>query len=116
VCFTAAGQRRAVAMPLFEPLVQRGGALDERSAGDMLPDILREVVPAMPKELAAEEGIDFKARQDRATNRKWKRQGIYGKRAREEAIRVRLEPYCDLVCSGSRTGEFELRPKDSVER
>jgi hypothetical protein len=88
----------AVALPLLRTLVQRGERFDERFAGDLLPDIFREVIAAHAKRsLPAEERDRLSMLGKIATNvAKWKGKAYTGSGAREEAIRVRLEPYCDL--------------------
>ena len=89
----------AVALPLLRALVQGGvERFDERFAGDMLPDILREVVADHAKRsLPAEERDRISRLGKIATSiAKWKGKAYTGSGAREEAIRVRLEPYCDL--------------------
>jgi hypothetical protein len=88
-----------VVVPLLQSLVKLGGEVfDERFAGDLLPDILRQVVASHEKRgLTAEERSRLAALSKIATNvEKWKGKAYTGSGAREEAIRVRLEPYCDL--------------------
>jgi hypothetical protein len=87
-----------VALPLLRALVQSGARFDERVAGDMLPDILRDVVAGHAKRsLSAEERDRVSMLGKIATSvAKWKGKAYTGSGAREVAIRVRLEPYCDL--------------------
>ena len=88
----------AVALPLLWALVENGGRFDERFAGDMLPDILRDVVANYAKRSLPAEERDRLSRLGKISTSiaKWKNKEYTGGGAREEAIRVRLEPYCDL--------------------
>ena len=107
----------AVALPLLRALVQRGERFDERFAGDMLPDILRDDIAAQAKRsLPAEEKDRLSMLGKIATNvAKWKGKAYTGSGAREEAIRVRLEPYCDLGLFRKPNREkFEYEPTDSA--
>ena len=107
----------AVAMPLLRVLVQNGERFDERSAGDLLPDILREVIAAHAKRsLPVEERDRLAMLAKIATNvAKWKGKPYTGSGAREEAIRVRLEPYCDLgLLRKPNREKFEYELTDSV--
>lgn len=107
----------AVALPLIRRLVQSGERFDERFAGDLLPDILREVVGAHAKRSLPVEERDRLAMLGKiATNvAKWKGKAYTGSGAREEAIRVRLEPYCDLGLFRKPSREkFEYEPTDSA--
>jgi len=88
-----------VALPLLQSLVKQGAELfDERFAGDLLPNILREVVVTYSKRsLPAADRERLSVLGKIAANiEKWKGKPYTGGGAREEAIRVRLEPYCDL--------------------
>jgi hypothetical protein len=88
-----------VAVPLLQALSKLGdGVFDERHAGDLLPGILRVVVVTHGKKsLTAEEKDRIAALGKIATNvENWKGKTYTGSGAREEAVRVRLEPYCDL--------------------
>jgi hypothetical protein len=107
----------AVALPLLRALVQSGKRFDERFAGDMLPDILREVIAAHAKRsLPAEERNRLSMLGKIAINiAKWKGKAYTGGGAREEAIRVRLEPYCDLGLFRKPNREkFEYEPTHSA--
>jgi hypothetical protein len=107
----------AVALPLLRALVQSGERFDERAAGDMLPDILRKVVVAHAgRSLPAEERDRLSMLGKIATTvAKWKGKAYTGSGAREEAIRVRLEPYCDLGLLWKPNREkFEYEPTDSA--
>jgi hypothetical protein len=106
-----------VAVPLLQALVQRGGRFHERLAGDMLPDILREVVAGYAKRsLPAEERDRLSVLGKVATTIiKWKGKAYTGSGAREVAIRVRLEPYCDLgLLRKPHREKFEYEPTDSA--
>jgi hypothetical protein len=106
-----------VALPLFRALLQSGGRFDERFAGDMLPDILREVVASHAKRsLPVEERDRLSMLGKIATSiAKWKGKAYTGSGAREEAIRVRLEPYCDLgLLRKPNREKFEYEPTDSA--
>jgi hypothetical protein len=108
----------AVAVPLLRALVQRGERFDERFAGDMLPDILREVVASYAKRsLPAEEKDRLSMLGKIATNiAKWKGKAYTGGGARQEAIRVRLEPYCDLgLLQKPNREKFEYEPTHSAQ-
>jgi hypothetical protein len=88
-----------VSLPLLRSLVKQAEkTFDERFAGDFLPDILREVVATHGKRsLPAAERERLSMLGKIAVNvAKWKGKPYTGSGAREEAIRVRLEPYCDL--------------------
>ena len=88
-----------VSLPLLQSLVKhREGAFDERFAADLLPDILREVSANHAKRsLPVAERERLSALKKIATSvAKWRGRPYTGSGAREEAIRVRLEPYCDL--------------------
>ena len=88
-----------VFLPLLRLLVKnREEAFDERFAGDFLPDLLREVVAAHSnRSLPAAERERLSALTKISANiARWKGRPYTGGSARDEAIRVRLEPYCDL--------------------
>ena len=71
----------AVALPLLRALIGSGERFDERFAGDLLPEILREVIASHAKRSlpVEEKRSTLDARQDRDQRRKVERQGIYGK-------------------------------------
>lgn len=88
-----------VFLPLLRALVAMGeGVFDERMAGDMLPEILRAVTANHAKRsLPAAERERLSMLSKIAVNvAKWRGKPYTGSGAREEAIRVRLEPWCDL--------------------
>ena len=72
----------AVALPLLRAMVQTGERFDERFAGDMLPDILREVIAGHAKRsLPSEEKERLSMLGRIATNiAKWKGKAYYRKR------------------------------------
>lgn len=107
----------AVAMPLLRALVHSGERFDERFAGDMLPDIFREVVASHAKRSLPAEERDRLSRLGKIATSiaKWKGKAYTGSGAREEAIRVRLEPYCDLgLLRKPNREKFEYEPTDSA--
>lgn len=88
-----------VALPLLRNLVGFGDtSFDERIVGDLLPDILRNLVVTYRKRSlpAAEKDRVSMLTKIAGSIEKWKGRPYTGSGAREEAIRVRLEPYCDL--------------------
>jgi hypothetical protein len=88
-----------VSLPLLRSLVEQGNEVfDERFAGDLLPDILRDVITFHSKRsLPAAERERLSMLGKTAVNvAKWKGKPYTGSGAREEVVRVRLEPYCDL--------------------
>jgi hypothetical protein len=88
-----------VAIPLFSSLHKLPEpTFDERVAGDMLPNILRQMVREnRNRGLTGQERERLAALGKIADSvAKWKDKPYTGGGAREEAIRVRLEPYCDL--------------------
>jgi len=106
-----------VALPLLRKLVRSGERFDERFAGDMLPEILRDVVAGHAKRsLPAEERDRLSMLGKIATNiAKWKGKTYTGSGARLETIRVRLEPYCDLgLLRKPNREKFEYEPTDSA--
>jgi hypothetical protein len=88
-----------IVFPLLRALIKRGrDVFHERFAGDLLPDILRDVMAAHVKRslpLAERERLSVLGK-IAASVANWKGKAYTGSGAREEAIRVRLEPYCDL--------------------
>jgi hypothetical protein len=88
-----------ITFPLFRRLVGfEDIAFDERVAGDLLPDIIRELVTTYRnKSLPAEDKDRLSILAKIASNvEKWKGKPYTGGGARQEAITARLEPYCDL--------------------
>lgn len=88
-----------VLLPLLRLLAKQGEEIfGERLAGDLLPDILREVAAAHARRslpAAERERLSMLGKIADSVAR-WKGKPYTGSGAREEAIRVRLEPYCDL--------------------
>lgn len=84
---------------LFHSLLEvKQSTFDERMAGDMLPKIIRESVnsfrnASLPTEDRERLGVLEKVSK---SIEEWKGRPYTGSGAREEFIRVRLEPYCDL--------------------
>lgn len=84
---------------LFQALLGlEEGSFDERTAGDMLPDVIRQSVKsfrnaALPIEDRERLGALEKSA---ASIARWKGKTYTGGGAREEFVRVRLEPYTDL--------------------
>jgi hypothetical protein len=88
-----------VLFPLFEKLLGGSGApFDERTAGGLLPDILDKIIKARRGQSLTPEERDRLALLTRtaANIAKWKNKAYTGGSALQEAITVRLEPYCDL--------------------
>ena len=88
-----------VLLPLFRGLLARPEpAFDERIAGDLLPDILRQIGRNhRTRALSAEERRRLALLNKAAANiEKWKGKAYTGGGARQEAVTVRLEPFCDL--------------------
>jgi len=88
-----------VLVPLYRRLLALPTCpFDERVAGDMLPEILRSAIQDHRKRgVTAEERERLAILAKSATSIEKKGGKAYtGGSAREEAIRVRLEPYCDL--------------------
>lgn len=107
----------AVALPLLRALIGSGERFDERFAGDLLPEILREVIASHAKRsLPVEERDRLSMLGKIATSvSKWKGKAYTGSGAREEAARVRLEPYCDLgLLRKPNREKFEYEPNDSA--
>ena len=89
-----------VFLPVLRSLVKyHEEVFDERTAGDLLPDILRDVaITHSKRSLPAADRERLSVLAKIATNvARWRGKPYTGSGAREEAIRVRLEPYCDLA-------------------
>lgn len=71
---------------------------DERQAGDMLPQIIRESIGTYRNTSLPTEDRERLAVLEKVAGRieEWKGKPYTGSGSREEFIRVRLEPYCDL--------------------
>lgn len=88
-----------VSLLVLRSVVTQGEEVfSERNAGDLLPDILREVVANHKKRSlpAAERERLSVLGKVAASVEKWRGKPYTGGGAREKAIKVRLEPYCDL--------------------
>jgi hypothetical protein len=84
---------------LFEQLAQTpNGLFDERTAGDMLPDIIRKTVTAFSKSSLPIEDRERLAHLEKVagTIERYRNRNYSGTTAREVSIRVRLEPFCDV--------------------
>jgi len=84
---------------LFRFLVDiKEDTFDERMAGDQLPDIIRESIKSFRSAaLPIEDRERLDVLEKIAGNiAEWKGKPYTGSGSREEFIRVRLEPYCDL--------------------
>jgi hypothetical protein len=88
-----------VLLPLFTKLLDHNGDdFDERTAGDYLPAILRSATSALSKGSLVLEDRERLAQLDKAADNiaRWRGKPYTGGGAREENIRVRIEPFCDL--------------------
>lgn len=87
-----------VAVPLFQRLLDISDTFDERQAGDLLPDIFRQIVATYANRSIRPEERDRLGLLTKVANSidKWKSRSYTGGGARQEAVTVRLEPYCDL--------------------
>ncbi len=84
---------------LFQSLVEiKEETFDERKAGDLLPEIIRESTKSFrDAALPAEDRERLEVLEKISGNiAEWKGKPYTGSGSREEFIRVRLEPYCDL--------------------
>jgi len=83
---------------LFSILQEEDCTFDERQAGDMLPQIILESVNSFRNTaLPAEDRERISVLEKIAANiAEWRGRPYSGSGSREEFIRVRLEPYCDL--------------------
>lgn len=90
---------------------------DERQAGDLLPGILRSAIAEHNKRgLTAEERDRLVVLKKAADSiEKWKDKSYSGGGAREETIRVRLEPLCDLgLLSKPERERYSYRCQDAL--
>jgi len=88
-----------VLLPLFERILGLNSKVfDERTAGDFLPAILRGATSALGKGSLAVEERERLAQLDKAADNieRWRGKPYTGGGAREENIRARIEPFCDL--------------------
>jgi hypothetical protein len=84
---------------LFHGLLEvRESAFDERKAGDMLPQVIRASVNSFRAAALPGDDRERLSALDKTARsiEEWKGKPYTGSGAREEFIRVRLEPYCDL--------------------
>lgn len=84
---------------LFQSLVEiKEETFDERTAGDLLPEIIRESAKSFRNAaLPIEDRERLEVLEKIAGNiAEWKGKPYTGSGSREEFVRVRLEPYCDL--------------------
>ena len=84
---------------LFQSLVEiNEETFDERMAGDLIPEIIRESTKSFRNAaLPIEDRERLEVLEKVAGNiADWKGKPYTGSGAREEFVRVRLEPYCDL--------------------
>ena len=98
-------------------LSQTSGSFDERAAGNLLPDIFRQIDKDFRnRAITAEErsrlALLVKAA---ASIDKWKHKSYTGGGARQEAVTVRLEPFCDLgFLTKPDRDRFEYRATDRL--
>jgi hypothetical protein len=88
-----------VLLPLFTKLLELNSAgFDERTAGDFLPAILRNATSTLNKGSLAFEDRERLSQLDKAAENieRWRGKPYTGGGAREENIRGRIEPFCDL--------------------
>lgn len=88
-----------VLVPLFQNLLaSHPGSFDEKTAGDTLPDIFRQIVKQyQDRTIRVEERERLTViNKVAASIEKWRNKPYTGGGARQEAITVRLEPFCDL--------------------
>ena len=88
-----------VLLPLFTKLLELNcDGFDERIAGDFLPSILRSATATLNKGSLAFEDRERLAQLDKAAENieRWRGKPYTGGGAREENIRARVEPFCDL--------------------
>ncbi|MFH1932588.1 MAG: hypothetical protein ABIN18_13500 [Pseudomonadota bacterium] len=71
---------------------------DERKAGDMLPQIIRQSLNSFRNSVLPVEDRDRLSTLEKVAGRieEWRGKPYTGSGSREEFVRVRLEPYCDL--------------------
>jgi len=84
---------------LFHGLLElRESAFDERKAGDMLPQIIRDSVNSFRAAALPGDDRERLSALDKIARsiEEWRGKPYTGSGAREEFVRVRLEPYCDL--------------------
>jgi len=108
----------AVVQPFFQRLVSLPGtSFDERVAGDLLPDIFRQIEKDQRNRAITAEERDRLTLllKGAASIDKWKGKAYTGGGARQESATVRLEPYCDLgFLTKPDRDRFEYRVTDRV--
>jgi hypothetical protein len=88
-----------VLLPLYQSLIPfHQQVLTERVAGDLLPDIFRKILKKYQGRGTTAKERDRLALLGKTASsiEKWKQRSYTGGGAREESIRVRLEPFCDF--------------------
>lgn len=88
-----------VVLPFFQSILALPGpAFDERAAGDLLPEILRQIVKEHGRRSVTADERDRLALLTKTANsiERWKGKAYTGGGARQEMATARLEPYCDL--------------------
>lgn len=87
-----------VIFPLFQKLLQIKQPVDDRTAGELLPDLFRRIVVDHGKRSLTIEERERLGLLTKSANsiEKWKGKTYTGGGARQQTITVRLEPYCDL--------------------
>ena len=107
-----------VAFPLLDKLLASPGvSFDEKTAGNLLPDILDDVVKTHRGQgLTPEERDRLRLLTKTAANiAKWKNKAYTGGSALQETITVRLEPYCDLgLLAKPNQDRYEWRATDAL--
>jgi len=108
-----------VLCPFIEGLlIQTDGTFDERQAGDQLPAIFRKIISKYNKKsITASERDRLALLAKSAGNvEKWKGKSYTGGGAREGAVRVRLEPLCDLgLLAKPDQDRYEYRVTDQLK-
>jgi len=105
-------------LPLFQRLIEiPEGSFDERAASDLLPGILRQTVKHYRNRALTAEERDRLALMTKTADSidKWKEKAYTGGGARQEAVRVRLEPFCDLGLFGKPDRDrYEYKTTDAL--
>jgi len=84
---------------LFSSLpCKKGEIFDERKAGDMLPQIIRQSLNSFQNSVLPVEDRDRLITLEKVAGRieQWRGKPYSGSGSREEFVRVRLEPFCDM--------------------
>lgn len=104
--------------PFFAGLLSLAGpAFGEREAGDLLPDIFRQIDKEhRNRAVTVEERSRLSLLMKTAASiDKWKTKSYTGGGARQEAVTVRLEPFCDLgFLTKPDRDRFEYRVTDRL--